>query len=328
VAITLGFKQTCYEMNLSALITRVESKADSGREFALTEFMATDISEVRSDGRLIFLYKRPIALYPEIIVSGVLFGAVSLLSLNLLTDYTPQFSERGYELFGDYYYIALYLFFVVLFLLLLRTRRLWRSSVHNVVGGEVKSARLFFLYKFQRFLHDKSVAGVRLETALVSLCAGLGLVSLFLSWGDSYRGFVLLCCPMRFFDDEPITGRLLQLQMLIAVVFLIAELVSRLPTVSRRRQFHVALTKVRVVVTWPVILFSGFILFYAFIGIYGFVKDLYLWPVLDAYNPKAVENLQYLPTLGDADFSLGFTTFVATCGILALHEVCPRSCPE
>jgi hypothetical protein len=321
VAVAFGFRQTCYEIHLSALVADTTPVAVHGRSLALTEFLAGEISEAKVSGRRVFLYKKPIGLLPETAISGVLFAGVTLLSLNLLTDYSPQFSERGYEIFGNSYYTWLYSFFVVFFLLLLRSRRRWQNSVSEAVGGEVKSARLFFVQKCLLFLRQRSVAGVRLETALVLACVGVGLGSLFLKWGGSYRGFILLCCPLREYDDPPLVARMIQTQMVIAVIFLIAICASRLPMLVRRHHLHALVLKALYLTAWPILIFSGFVLFYGIVGIYGALKDLYVLPALGLNNSRAIENLQYLPTLDEADFSLGFMAFVASCGILALREI-------
>jgi hypothetical protein len=322
VAIALGFRQTCYEIQLSALIKEEKEPKIFGRDSALSEFLAGDISEVKHGGRTVFLYKRPIGLFPEVITSGVLFVAVSILSLNLLTDYSPQFTERGYEVFGDYYYIGLYAFFVVLFLLLLRTRRLWMSSVDKAVGGEVSSGRLFFLYRGLRFLRNKSVAGFHLESALVLMCVGAGLMGLFLHWG-SYRGFTLLCCIRRVVDNDVLlAARVIQSLMLMALIFLLAVAVLRWPILVRHQRLCALVLKIRTFTAWPVLVVVGFIFFYAFIGVYGALKDSYVSPALGLFSYDALLNLQSLPTLGGADFSAGFTTFSIACGILAFVELC------
>jgi hypothetical protein len=330
VAVALGFRETCYEIQLSALIREDQQPKTFGRDCALAEFLVGDISEVKHDGRTVFLYKRPIGLFPEAITSGVLFGFVAILSLNLLADYSPQFSERGHEIFDDYYYIWLYVFSVVLFLLLLRTRRLWMTSVDKAVGGEVRSARLFFLYRGLRFLRNKSVAGVHLESALIIMCVVVGLGGLFLHWG-SYRGFTLLCCPLRVFngDDERVLGRVIQALMLIAVIFLIAVAASRWPTLVHQRRLHALILKTRALFARPILIVIGLIIFYSFIGVYGFMKDFYVAPALGLYSFKAVQNLGNLPTPEADDFSVGFVMFAVACGVLATLELCfaqPRKC--
>jgi hypothetical protein len=325
IAVTLGFRQTCYEIHLSALVADTTPANVRGRSFALSDSLAGEISEAKLGGHPIFLYKKPIGLLPETAVSAVLFGAVLLLSLNLLTDYSPQFTERGYELFGDSYYTWLYLFSVALFFLLFRTRRQYRRSVNEAVGGEVKSARLFFLYRCFQSLRQRSFRGIGLEPALVLACAGCGIGSLFLSWGGSYRGFILLCCPLRIYDDQPLAARMIQAQMVLAVIFLISIFVSRLPMLVRRHRVHALLLKARFLTAWPILIFGGFVVFYAVIGIYGALKDLYVAPALGLYSSQAMQNLQNLPTLDEADFSLGFMAFVASCGILALHEIYSRT---
>jgi hypothetical protein len=325
VAVALGFRQSCYEIQLSALIKEEKQPKLFGRDSALAEFLAGDISEVKHDGRTVFLYNRPIGLFPEVITSGVLFAAVSILSLNLLTDYSPQFTERGYEVFGDYYYMGLYAFSVVLFLLLLKTRKMWMSAIDKSLGGEVRSARWFFLHRGLRFLRDKSVGGVRLESAVILMFVGVGLWGLFLHWG-SYRGFTLLCCPRRVFglDDERLLALVIQVLMLIAVVFLIAVAASRWPSLVRHRRIRTLILNVRILTAWPVLIVVAFIIFYAFLGVYGVLKDLYVSPALGLFSSDALQNLGNLPTLGEADFSAGFTTFSVSCGILAILELCFR----
>lgn len=322
VVLALGFRQTCYEIHLSALAADTKPREARGRDFALTEFVAGEISEATLGGRSVFLYKKPIGLFPENVASGALLMTVAVMSLNLLTDYSPQFTERGEELLSDSYYLLLYLFAVVLFLLLMRTRRLWRGSVEEAMGGEVKSARLFFLQKSLRLVHDTSIAGVRLEPALICILAVSGLGSLLLHWSPPYRGFVFLLWPTRVLDDEPLAARIIQAEMLLAVVFLLVSFFSRLPIHIRWGWFPALVRAVRSLGSRLVLAISGFVLFYAFVGIYGFVKDWYAWPAILGFNYEAFLNLQNLPTLEDADFSLGFTLFVVSCGILALLETC------
>jgi hypothetical protein len=322
VAVALAFRQTCYEIQLSALIKEEKQSKAFGRDSALAEFMAGDISEAKHGGRTVFLYKKPIAFSPEAVTSGVLFATVVVLSLSLLTDYSPQSTELGAEVFGDYYYISFYAFFVALLILLLRTRRLGMSSVDKAVGGEVRNARWLFLYQGLRVLRNKSVGGVRLESALVLICIGAGLAGLFLHWG-SYRGFTLLCCPRRVFDGdkERLMARVIQLLLLIAVIFLVAVAALRWPILVRHQRLRAFMLKLRTLTAWPVLIVVGFVVFYAFIGVYGAVKDAYA-PDLGFFSYDALQNLQNLPTLGEADFSAGFTTFSVSCGILAFLELC------
>jgi hypothetical protein len=325
VAISLGFRQTCYEIQLSALIREEKQSKVFGRDSALAEFLVRDISEVKHDGQTVFLYKRPIGLFPEAITSGVLFAAVSTLSLNLLTDYSPQFTERGHEIFDDYYYIWLYAFSVVLFLLLLRTRKTWMTAIEKSLGGEVRNARWFFLYRWLRFLRDKSFGGVRLESALILMVVGVGLAGLFLPWG-SYRGFTLLCCPRRVFsgDDERLVARFIQMLMLVPVILLIAGGASRLPILVHQRRLHAVIQKVQTFTAWPVLIVIGIIIFYSFIGAYGSVKDFYVAPALGLFSSEALLNLSNLPVPEADDFSVGFVMFAVSCGILAVLELCFR----
>ena len=323
VAIALGFRQTCYEIQLSALIKEEKQSKAFGRDSALAGFLAGDISEVKHGGRTVFLYERPIGFFPEAVTSGVLFAAVSILSLNLLTDYSPQSTELGAEVFGHYYYVWFYVFSVVLFLLLLRTRRLCMSSVDKAVGGEVRHARWFFLHRGLRFLRNKSVSGIRLESVVILVFVAVSLVGLFLPWG-SYRGFTLLCCPRRVFDgdNERLAAGVVQVLMLIAVIFFVAVAALRCPILARHQRLRAFVQKLRTLTAWPVLIVVDFIMFYAFIGVYWALKEAYVSPALGLSSYDAFQNLGNLPTLGEADFSAGFTTFSVSCGILAILELC------
>ena len=320
VAIAWGFRQTCYEIHLSALIVNTKPENIRSRNFALTEFIAGDLTDGTIDGQRLFLYRKPVSLFPETVLSGGLFMAVLLLSLNLLTEFGPQFTPRGEELFSDSYYFWLYLFAVVLFFLLLKARRLWRGSLREVIGGEVGSARLHFLYKIRRFLHHRTVAGIRCETALILFCALLGIGSLFLPWSD-YRGLALLWHPTQVFYDAPVAARLIQAEMLLTVAFLLVSPISRLRNHAWGERLHALIQVTRKFGARFVLIFSGYVVAYALVGVYGQFKDWYLWPALVGSNFNTVQTPQNLPTLGDADFSLGFTVFTASCGILALLEI-------
>jgi hypothetical protein len=320
VAMAWKFRQTCYEIHLSALITKTKPEKIRERNFALTEFLAGNIAAISIDGRNIFLYGKPVGLIPEVVLSGGLLLAVVLLLLNLLTEFGPQFTPRGEELFSDSYYFWLYVFAVVLFLLLLRVRKRWRVSLAEVVGGEVRSARLFFLYKLRRFLHHRTLAGIRWEDALVFLCALLGVASLFLSWAD-YRGLALLWNPTEVFDDMPVAARLVQAEMLFTVAFLFVSPISRIRNLPLGERLLRFLQTARNFGARFVLIFSGFVIAYAFVGVYGLFKNWYVWPTLVGPNFNTFQVLENLPTLGDADFSLGFTAFTASCGILSLLEL-------
>ena len=63
VAIALGFRQICYEIQLSALIKEEKQSKVFGRDFALAEFFVRDISEVKHEGRPCFLYKKLIGVF-------------------------------------------------------------------------------------------------------------------------------------------------------------------------------------------------------------------------------------------------------------------------
>jgi hypothetical protein len=321
VALALGFRQTCYEIHLSALVADEKTKDTHGRDYALGEFATGEITEVQTGGQPAFLYRRPIVLFPETVFSGVLFVAVSVLSLNILTDYGPQFTERGAELFGDSYYFLLYLFAVGLWWLLWKTWKLWRGSVNEAMGGEVSSARLSFLRRGLGFLRRGSVARIRLERVSTCIFAILGLGSLFLHWDDSYRGFKLLYRPTQIFDDAPLTARAVQVVMLFAVVFLILSPLSRLPARIWRGRFLAIVQKARSLGAWIVLICSGYVVFYVAVGLYGYFKDSYAWPTIGSYNYEASMNLQNLPAPADTDFSPAFIVFLCSCGILALLEI-------
>lgn len=320
VAIAWRFRQTCYEIHLSSLIVNTRPENIRSRNFALTEFLAGDITDVAIDGRHMFIYMQPVGLFPETILGAGLFITVSLFSLNLLTEFGPQFTPRGQELFSDSYYFWLYLFAVVLFFLLLRARKLWRGSLAEVMGGEVSSARLYFLYRVRALLRHRAIAGIRWEDVLIFLCAVLGIASLFLSWAD-YRGLVLLWNPAQVFDDAPVAARLIQAEMLLTVSFLLVSPISRLRNRVWGERLHALIQKTRSVCARFVLIFSGYVVAYAFVGVYGQFKDWYVWPVFVGPNFNFFQTPQNLPTLGDADFSIGFTVFTVSCGILALLEI-------
>jgi hypothetical protein len=321
VAIALGLRQTCYEIHLSALVAETKAKDTHGRDYALSEFAAGEISEVRAGGQPVFLYKRPIVLFPETVFSGALFAAASVLSLNILTDYGPQFTERGAELFSDSYYFLLYLFAFGLGWLLWNTRKLWRRSVDEAMGGEVRSARLRFLHRGLIFLNRGSVARIRSQIVLACVFAILGLGSLLLRWDESYRGFKLLYRPKLIFDDQPLTARVLQVVMLCLVGFLILSPLSRVPARIWRRQYLSIVQKARNIGAWIALICSGYVAFYVFVGLYGYFKDSYAWPAIGSYNFEASMNLQNLPIPADSDFSPACIIFVCSCGLLALLEI-------
>jgi hypothetical protein len=317
IAIALGLRQACYEIHLSFLVAGSKPEDDHGRNVALTEFLAGEISEAKLAGKSIFLYKKPIGLIPETVVSGVLYIAVSLLSLNLLTDYSPQFTERGSELLSDSYYLWLYLFAVVLFLLLLKTRRLWRSSLYEALGREVRSRRLFFLFEsLEEHSEDHP-----LSPKLIYLLVGMFVASLFLHWESSYRGFVLLCCPNRVFDDAPIAGRFVQVQMLLITGFMGATII-----LTRKRHVHpdwfrFALQKIRSFGARYILVVVGFLDFYRFIGNYGYIKDYYVWPIVGNVTSEAYLNLANLPILDLRHLTIAGWLFLGSCQILAFAEI-------
>jgi hypothetical protein len=188
------------------------------------------------------------------------------------------------------------------------------------LGGEVRSARLFFVRKWLGFFHGRSVAGVPLGTAVICCCVFAAFGSLVLRWGD-YRGFALLFFPARVFDDDPSAARIVQIEMLLAVIFLLTSLSSRLLGKVWHGRLATPLQKARHVGAWIILFISGFIFFYAVIGLYGIVKDYAVLPAFGFFNEVATRNLENLPILGDADFSLGFTGFVCLCTFLAILEL-------
>jgi hypothetical protein len=320
IAVALGFKQSCYEILLSAIVASLRPKEVHGINVALTEFLAGELSENDIDGEHLFLYKKPLGLFPETVVSGALFICVSLLCLNLLTDYAPQFTERGKEFFSDSYYLWLYLFAVALFFLLLRTRRFWRSSLRDALGGDVKSSRLFFLHKLFRYSPPDLIG-----PALFYLSAGVCLGSLFLRWQDAYRGFVLLCCPKQIIDDMPIAARIVQAQMILVVAFVGATVLLRLKRHIRPNWLQYILQSVQGLGAYYVLLLIGFIEFYRMIGAYGFFKDYYAWPMVGNVSPEAFSNLANLPIIEGGSLTRGPLLFLVSCQTLALAEIWLRA---
>jgi hypothetical protein len=307
--VALKFKQTCYEIHLSALLANTKS-GENSKNFALTEFLAGQISEVnpRQEPR-VFLYGKPIGLFPDVVVSGGLFVAVVFLSLNMLTDYSPQFNQQGDDSFLALYYICLYLFFVGLCLLLSRTRRLWRDSVGDAIGGKVKGARLYSLHKiFIRDLHSSWFA---------SGFAIMGLASLFLQW-DDHRGFSMLCCATNVADDGLLAAIIFQLAAFLLVLFLVAPLLSMLPLNLWRGRLHVFARRVLRFGAPVVLVYSGFIVFYHWLAMYGHFKDFYLWPIFTGFNDVA--SLQNGNFASD-DLPLGFRLFTGALFLVALVEI-------
>jgi hypothetical protein len=172
VSLTLGFKQRCYELHLAALLREITPKDARARELALSEFHAGTLSRIDVDGRNVFLYKRPIAFYPEATLSWSLLAIVLVSSLRLLTDYSPQFSQWAEEDFTGYYF-CLYLFLVLLVVLLSRTRRLWRASLDEALGGEVRSARFYGPVEWRWADRNASLAASRFNIVTTVLCAAL-----------------------------------------------------------------------------------------------------------------------------------------------------------
>ena len=153
-------------------------------------------------------------------------------------------------------------------------------------GGEVKSSRLFFLCKyFQQAEEDP------LGPTLFYLCAGVCIGSLFLRWQDAFRGFLLVCCPTRVIDDMPIGARIVQAQMLFVVAFVVAMVSSRF-----KRRIHInwlrsVLQRIQTAGAYYILLVVGFMEFYRFIRIYGFLKDYYAWPWSVTLAREAFKNL-------------------------------------
>jgi len=307
--VALKFKQTCYEIHLSTLLSNMKS-GENDRSFALTEFLAGQMTEIipRQEPR-VFLYKKPIGLFPEAVVSGGLFVGAVFLSLNLLTDYVPQFNQHGDDDSSfAIYYACLYLFFVGLCFLLSRTRHFWRDSVSATIGGEIKGARLYSLHEI--FFGN-------LDYSFAKVFAVTGLASLFLRW-DDYRGFSLLCCATKVVDDGPWVATIVQLVMFLLVLFLLAPLLSTLPPGVWRGKLHTFTRRILGYGAPVILIYSGFIVFYHWITMYGQFKDFYLWPIFTGFND--VPN--YFTT---DDLPFGFRLFALSLFVVAFVEIYLRA---
>jgi hypothetical protein len=316
-AVALGFKQRCYEIHLTALLRKVKLKDARAREFALAEFSAGSLCEVNVSGKPVFLYKKPFTFSPQTVGSAFLLIVVLLLSLRLLTDYSAQFSERGEEDFSGYYF-WLYLFSVFLAFLLSRTRRLWRASLDEVLGGDVRSARFYGPVEWPW----ASLAASRFNAVTTVLCAALALGSLCFHWEGSFRGIELLWHPTAVITDDVLFARSAQFALILSIVFLLLCLISMVMGHTRYGcRLTVVIRRPRRYCAWAVLILLSFPIPFTLLTSYGEFMDLYLLPRLGAgFDYPSFLNLQNLPAM-EADVSRGLLVFLFSCLFLACINV-------
>lgn len=319
-ALALSFKQSCYEIHLAALIQSVETKGTRARDFALAEFLPGSTSEVRLSGRPFFLYTKPIGLSPETLASRSLFIVVTLLSLSLLTDYSPQFTERGEEVFSGYYF-WLYLFSVFWFYLLLKSRRQWRTSLSDVLGGDVSSPKIFTLRRWlSAALHHASIRGIRYETIVVVLCVALAVGGFCSHWDESTRGYQAFWQLRENLSDAPIAARCLQLVLIAVFSFLVVSLFSILLNRARFSRLSDFIRKARYIGAVFTLTMVGFFVFSGLLTAYAGFLNWYLRPMLVDFSYASFLNSQNLEIF-PSDMPLGYWVFLASCGLLALITV-------
>lgn len=322
VSLALGFKQRCYEIHLAALLREITPKNARAREFALSEFHAGTLSQIDVDGRSVFLYKKPVAFYPEAALSWSLFVIVLVLSLRLLTDYSPQFSQWGEEDFTGYYF-WLYLFSVFLVVLLSRTRKLWRASLDEVLGGEVRRARFYGPVEWRWADRDASLAASRFNIVTTVLCAALALGSLCFRWDESYRGIELLWHPTVIIIDDVLAARIVQFVLIITVAFLLLCLISIVIGHSRHgRRLTKVMYRSRRYCAWAVLILLSFPILFTLLSRYGEFVDSYLLPRLGAgFDYPSFLNLQNFPAVEGGPVSRGLHVFLLACLSLAYINI-------
>lgn len=116
--------------------------------------------------------------------------------------------------------------------------------------------------------------------------------------------------------------RIIQVLMLIGVIFLLAVAALRWPILVRHQRLHAFMLKLR---TPYCLAGPDCRWFYNVLrihwGLWGAERRLCVTRS-GVFSYDALLNLQNLHSLGEADFSAGFTTFSVSCGILALFELC------
>lgn len=317
--LALGFRQNCYEIHLAALIQNVEAKDTHARDFALAEFLPGSISEVKLGGRPFFLYKKPIGLSPETLASWALFIVVTLLSFSLLTDYRPLFTERGEEVFSGYY-LWLYLISVLLGYLLLKSRSRWKSTLTEVLGGDVTRPSVFALHKCLLAFQHASIRGIRYETIVVALCVILGVGGFCSHWDESTRGYQYFWRLRDNLSDAPVAARCLQIILIAVFTFLAMSLFSVLLSYVRFRRLSNFMRKTRYVGAVFTLIMVGFLVFSVLLTAYGLIMNWYLGPILVGFNYASFLNSQNLEIF-PSDLPPGEWVFIASCGLLALMTV-------
>jgi hypothetical protein len=330
VTILLGFKERCYEIHLAALLKKVEPKDARATQFALSEFRSGSLTEASINGELVFAYRRPFVLSPEGILGGALYLAVSLVSLRLFTDYSPQFSARGYQIFSGYYF-WIYVFSVVVAILLARTRTVWRGSLADALGGQVSTVWSLRWKNWRWFGRDHLALAQRVGNAYVLVLGVLAVGSLCLPVADSFRGYELIWRPSECFPDAPMVGRVLQLCLICFLDFVLLCLSLAVLARSRHRGGRVGrdLCRLRYLYGWLVLLLIGFPISYTVIGNYGWFMDSYLLPILGAgINDRAIDTLLKLQSFDIGETGWGARVFLGCCFGLAVNSLLFRDPPK
>jgi len=284
-AIVLGFKQKCYEIHLSSLLAKTEHKERRAKDFALAQFLAGDLRESNLDDVKIYVYKRPFVLSPNTLISGALFTVVLIQSLSLLTNYSPRFSERGEEVFSGYY-TWLYLFSVLMLLLLAKTRRTWRATVSEALGGEVWSA---YTLAFQRFWQNWFTASW--QKAYIIWFAILGLAGFFFRWENDVRGYTVLWRPAALIPYDAKDARFAQLEFAFLSLFFLVCIMSVVTAGTGRNLWRRLVYRGRNVFASIVLVVVGEWIFFVWLSGYGMFMNFYVRPLLTpSFASQAVGN--------------------------------------
>lgn len=331
--VAINYRQRTYEVLLASLVSR---ERDSGcpESLALAEFLVGDLAKCDHPRCNLWLYRKPLIILPEALLSTALAIAAVYLSLRLVALYNPTEVHPTFSILLSYYSLF-WTTLVVLGLCLARTHSYFESYTEEQLGGRVRSARAHWaLTWFHHGLAPNRFQkrGFRI-TARSSALLGpvVGLTSLLLPfvspWG--IKGYQLLLSQrpiasssaqstgpqIEMFRIDPSVYRELRVHIIVAILFLFICVASELAKLSRSHR-HVGLIQTLRRYSGCAILFlvGNFILY---LGVLQFESEINPSPaVLDSFFPAGL-GFPHGMSLIFTDPDYGAWIFISTCVVFA-----------
>jgi hypothetical protein len=338
-AAAISMRQRACEIVL-AFALKEEDSSTNRKSLVPVELTMGRLTKCRNHKCDYLLYRKPLVIVPETLLSTVLSLAAVYLSLKLVALYNSTEIHSTFSILFSYYSL-IWAVLVLLALCLAKTKSYFDEYVVTVLGQPVHGARAHWMLGLLRHKSAQKPPRRNGIDAAVKVCRltvpfiGLGSLTLPFVWPWGIRGYQLLLSqkPMPatvltggtridMFRIDPFTYRELRVQLGLAVLFLAVWVLGEITAFFNHEKVSESIGKLKLRFGYLILFLAGNFLMY--LGVLQFESEQNPGPdILNSFFPEGLVGPHGM-SLIFADPGSAAWVFIFVCSALALLSVAQR----